>query len=359
MSGSARRVGGGWWRAAVALSLMALVPALSAGSATSVIDDPVALAVVGPHLFVVNESTNAVVEYSTATGALVKVIDAPADAFHHPDGIAVSGLDLFVSNGNEESGMGTTNYSVAQYSSVTELDATTGSLVRVINAPADHLLAPGPIAVGGGHVWVVNQDLDNGVSLVELDAASGSLVRLYKDTTDGLFGSLGVAVGDGGVWVTNASGQGAAVTELNETTGSLVRVIKSKYNLVAPDPVSVDGSRVWVGNIALTDNAVSELNASNGSLVRIINGAADGFDGLIALDTGGAHVWVANGSGNSITELRSADGSLVKVIRAAADALDGPDAVTVASGDVWVADVNGGAVTELNASTGALVRVIR
>jgi DNA-binding beta-propeller fold protein YncE len=64
---------------------------------------------------------------------------------------------------------------VANYegNSVTELNASNGSLLRVINATADGFNFPTSVAVSGTHVWVTNQ---YGSSVTELNASNGSLV---------------------------------------------------------------------------------------------------------------------------------------------------------------------------------------
>jgi len=61
--------------------------------------------------------------------------------------------------------------------SVTGLNASNGSLVRIIDASADGFNHPGGLAVSGGHVWVTNFD---GNSVTELDASSGALVKLIQ-----------------------------------------------------------------------------------------------------------------------------------------------------------------------------------
>jgi DNA-binding beta-propeller fold protein YncE len=61
--------------------------------------------------------------------------------------------------------------------SITELNASNGSLVRVTNAAADGFNSPGVVAVGGTRVWVANS---LGNSVTELNASNGSLVRAIR-----------------------------------------------------------------------------------------------------------------------------------------------------------------------------------
>jgi len=70
--------------------------------------------VAGDDLFVANLNGKSVTELNASTGALVRVV---SDQFGGPYAMAVAGADLFVANHN---GTG----------SVTELDASTGALVN-------------------------------------------------------------------------------------------------------------------------------------------------------------------------------------------------------------------------------------
>jgi hypothetical protein len=330
-------------------------------------DDPIAMAVSASDVWVVNLAGNSITEFDAKTGSQVRVINAKADAFHHPDGITIQGSHLWITNGNEEFGMGTSNYPLAKYSSITELNAGNGSLVRVINAPADKLLEPGPIAVSGSHIWVVNSNSTQSsrATLIELNASNGSLVRIYGGNTDGLNGVLNMTVTSNDVWLTNSNGSEGSVTELNSRTGSLVRVIKAKGNdLIAPDPISVNGNHVWIGNIRQGNNSLTELNARTGALIRVIKAKADQFNGLLGVVAQNFHVWVTNGEGyegggvtNSVTELNARTGLLQKIIKVNDHGLYGPTEIVANDSKLWVLNAN--SVTELNQRSGSLIQVVK
>jgi hypothetical protein len=330
-------------------------------------DDPTALAVSGTDVWVVNMAGNSITEFNAKTGSLVRVINAKVDSFHHPAGIALQGSHLWITNGNEEFGMGTSNYPLAKYSSITELNASNGSLVRVINSPADQLLQPGPIVVSGSHVWVVNSNSTQSsrATLIELNASNGSLVRVYGGNTDGLNGVLNITASTNDVWLTNAGGSDGSVTELNSRTGSLVRVITTIGNgITAPDPISVNGTHVWIGNIQDGRNALSELNARTGSLIRVIKAEADQFNGLLGVVAHNSHVWVTNGEGyesgsetNSVTELNARTGSLLRIIKEKDHSLYGPTEIIASGSKLWILNVD--SVSELNQGNGSLILVVK
>ena len=59
---------------------------------------PDALTVAGDDLFVANNFGNSVTELDISTGALVRVVSGPAYRFNDPDALAVTSGDLFVAN---------------------------------------------------------------------------------------------------------------------------------------------------------------------------------------------------------------------------------------------------------------------
>src|SRR5207253_2806868 len=89
-------------------------------------------------------------------------------------------------------------------SSVAELDARTGALVRVISRKKYRLEGPAAIAVAGGHVWVANVgDTNTGGTVTELNARTGALVRAISRKKYRFGWPFGIAVAGGHVWVAN------------------------------------------------------------------------------------------------------------------------------------------------------------
>jgi hypothetical protein len=196
------------------------------------------------------------------------VISASRYRFNGPDAIAPSGPDLFVAN---EDG-----------NSITELNASTGSLVRVISASRYRFNGPDAIAPSGPDLFVANG------------------------------GPRGALDGDRGPSLPPASG--TSVTELNASTGRLVRVISaSSYGFSGPHAIAVSGPDLFVANrkgpiraeFLPNGTSVTELSASTGRLVRVISGSSYGFDGPDALAVSGLDLFVANCEGQSVTELRT------------------------------------------------------
>jgi hypothetical protein len=187
----------------------------------------------------------------TCTTAATLPTTSASNQLNQPDAIAVDGAHVWVANFGS--------------STVTELNASNGSLVRVLSDPADGFDHPRAIAVAGSHVWVANA---NTSTVTELNANDGSLVKIIS----GFAGPNGIATTSTGVWVTSyGESGGASVIELSAQNGNqLLPVIAgNSYKFSRPDAIAVDGAHVWVANFG--SSTVTELNASNGSLVRVLS----------------------------------------------------------------------------------------
>lgn len=142
-----------------------------------------------------------------------------------------------------------------------------------------------------------------------------------------LAGSTAFAASGSRIWVTisreSPTRNFYAVTELNASSSSLVRVIKDRGpgplgneknkpqgDLIEPGTATLSGSHLWVADDQYSK--VTELNASSGSLIRVIGAKADGLENPGSIVVSGGHVWVTNNE--SVTELNENDGSLVKVL---------------------------------------------
>jgi hypothetical protein len=64
---------------------------------------------------------------------------------------------------------------VTNLTSVTELNAANGSLVRVIEATKDEMRYPQEIAISGSHVWITDASSN---AVTELNESNGTLIRV-------------------------------------------------------------------------------------------------------------------------------------------------------------------------------------
>jgi outer membrane protein assembly factor BamB len=320
---------------------------------TNPVNQPYGIAVSDGHVWISNFLSKSVSELNASNGSLVRVISARDDRFSNPDDVVATSKHVWITNfasGNSAK------------SSVTELNASNGSLVRVIDARSDDIENPQQLVLSGKHLWVV------GRYITELNAESGSLVRVIPASSIPDPDNLAVSGND--VWVTEDNVGIAELYELDALTGSVLRIINATadgFNDSGNDGVAVAGGHVWVANDSGLNNSPSsviELNASNGSLVQIIKTPTDGINEAIGdIVAYGANVWVLNS--NSVTELNASNSSLVRVIDVpVGDSTYADDCFAVSGNYVWVGNApnsvnESSSVTELNASTGGAIRVIQ
>ena len=162
-----------------------------------------------------------------------------------------------------------------------------------------------------------------GASLTEINATTGALVRVISGPAYQFGRPDAVAAASGDLWVTN---ENASVTEIDETTGALVRVVRNCGCRLAGG--CRRGRQPCVGrqcpNSDVTDDRVSELNAKTGKLVRVISASQYGFNGPAGVAATGKRVWVTNSWADSVTELNAKTGALVRVISGKKYGLNAP-----------------------------------
>ncbi len=200
---------------------------------------------------------------------------------------------------------------------VTELDASDGSLVQTIPVGS----TPDAVSSDGTHVWVANSGDD---TVTELGASDGSLLQTIPVGES----PAGISSDGTHVWVSDEGDD--AVTELDASDGSVVQTIPVGR---APGAITSDGTHVWVGS----EDEVIELDASNGSVVRTIPVAL----GADSVSSNGVHVWLG---GNGVTELKASTGSLVAVIET--PAVDPSAFVSSLGANVWIANPSWGPPTD-------------
>ena len=265
--------------------------------------EPMGVAANATDLWVTNLSSDTVVEIDCNTGQLIRTITA--GDLNNPVAVAVGAGKVWVASQAHRDDV-LTNV-IPNSSSVASFSTANGALAQSVEGSgANGLNGSSGIAVGAGKVWVANA---NGDSVTELDATNGHVVRVIEAGPCGFDWPMGLASSGGDLWVANLYGN--SLTEIDESTGSVMRVV-SGDGLNGPSALCVLGTRLWVTN--LFGNSVTELNARDGSLVRIIAARSDGLRAPMAITGAGSSIWVANQWGDTVTQLRASSGARVRVI---------------------------------------------
>jgi hypothetical protein len=280
--------------------------------------------------------------YSSVVSASVK---AP-DLFQEPWAIAAHGSQLWVVNFGKD---------------IVEIDAETGSVIRIITAKADGHLTPSSISYRAGHLWVIS-----GASVAELNARDGDVVRVLRARSyDFDFDTGPIDFNGQDAWVLNTHHE--SVTELNTLSGALVRVVhlpikplsdRTPSMFYGPLDMAISGSRVLVSDLTVAGDQIIELNALSGSVIRVIpagHGPWRNGTGIMAAD--GDHLWITGHGYGQLVDLDGRNGSVIRVIKHAVPVVGYVTAMIVAGSHLWITNEdNTGSVTELNATTGSVIR---
>jgi YVTN family beta-propeller protein len=240
-------------------------------------------------------------------------------------------------------------------------------------------IRPGPVAFGGGSVWVGNlQDR----TLTRIDArerATAATISLENRTP------TGVAFGQGTVWVAHgrlgslsrvdpqfnqvaatisvagrsnegsvAVGAGAVWAAYGDSTFARVdpattRETGSTFAGAAPAGVVVATGAVWVANSG--DATVYRYNPTTfeQGLIRTIS--VGRRPSGIAFDHGA--IWVANTGDDAVTRIDPSSSSTLTI-----HVGEGPTAVAAGAGAVWVANTADGTVSRIDLATNEVVETI-
>jgi YVTN family beta-propeller protein len=263
------------------------------------------------------------------------------------------------------------------------IDPKTNEIVEEIQVG----LRPGPVAVGGGAVWIGNLDER---TLTKIDAkrrtAAGTFPLDNRTPT-------GIAVGEGSVWVAHgALGKLAAVDpEFGQVTKTIdvagqalgapngsvavgadavwavygdstlarvdpidVRVTGRSVTATAPAGVVVAYGYVWVVN---TDSATVERFRPETFEQGPLGTPTSVGQRPTAIAAGEGAVWVANTGGDTITRIepRTAGATpTTEPIRVG----DAPSAVVVGAGSVWVVNAGEGTVSRIDVAKREVVETI-
>ena len=243
------------------------------------------------------------------------------------------------------------------------IDPESGDIVGEVEVG----VRPGPVAVGGGTVWVGDQDartltqieagtrekaptitLENrtptGIAADETSVwvanglqPDGSLQRIdpqfdrVTDTVpDADAGS--VTLGEGAVWTALNS----ALARINPSTG---RVTERSFAGPGDNGIVVGEGAVWVSNEG--DSTVFRFNPDT-----FESGEVDFYNvgqGPVAIAFGEGAVWTANAGGDNVSRIDPAGGGVDSL-----DVGDNPTAIAVGGGAVWVANGDEGTISKID-----------
>jgi hypothetical protein len=276
---------------------------------------PTAIVSFGSELFVAN-AAGSVTELEGTGRALGWTIRGAAYGFAGPVAIAGTGSTIVVLNAGDPTA------SPPVDGSLTEIDAATGDLVARVSGSAFAFDDPVAMTVSGTDVFVADEGND---SVTEVDVTTNSLVRVIAN--QGLSGPDGIAAQAGHVWVSDSGSN--AVTEIAASTGQVIATFTDNdgaYGFGSPSVTIANPGNVFVASPFGSSPMVTKVHGSDGSAQWYMcntNGPYY-FSQLSAFAISGDDLWVASRSGannpdpdaqtGSLTELLTTTGSLVTTL---------------------------------------------
>ncbi|HEV2790255.1 MAG TPA: serine/threonine-protein kinase [Solirubrobacterales bacterium] len=203
------------------------------------------------------------------------------------------------------------------------LDPRSGRVLKTIDLRGE----PGPIALGGGRVWVADE---TGKGITAVNAEGG---RRYRGGLPPQVPRLRLAWGAHGLWVTIADA--GAIRRLDPDSlvaGEPIRVGRGPAGVVVADGF------VWVANSR--SGTVSKVDPSLREVVSSIE--VGGHPG--GIDAGTSAVWVANREDDTVSKIDLESGEIDGDPIAVGPE---PGAVAVGADAVWVANNGDGTVTRI------------
>jgi hypothetical protein len=234
--------------------------------------NPVAIGIAGGTVLVLNAGrptatppvAGSISEIDAGTGSLVRTVSGPSFALDDPVALTVSGPNVFVADKGDDS--------------VTEVVAASGALVRVV---VQHGLdAPDGIAVADGRVWAADSGSN---AATEVEAATGSVIATKSDSDGSYgFGSPSTVVGSGGnVFVASPFGSSPMVTKVSATSGRpswYMCNTNGPYYFSLLSAIAISGDHLWVASRSGANSktpgartgSLTELSTGNGSLIATL-----------------------------------------------------------------------------------------
>jgi class 3 adenylate cyclase/DNA-binding beta-propeller fold protein YncE len=191
-------------------------------------------------------------------------------------------------------------------------------------------IAPGPLAVGGGSVWVGNTG-DRNLTRIDVRSRTALATLSLNDRTP-----TGVAVGTGGVWV--AHGPVGTLARVDPGYGRVAKTL----DLARPThygAVAIGGGSVWV---VFGDSTLARIDGRSQRLLD--TGLAGASPSAIVYAAGS--VWVAN-SGNQTVSRFDPETFTEGPVSNPISVGEQPLALAFGAGALWVANAGDGTVTRI------------
>ena len=217
------------------------------------------------------------------------------------------------------------------------IDAETNEIVAEIPVG----IGPGPIAAGGGSLWVGNLDDRNMTKIDGAQRSAAATIPLDNRTP------TGIAVGHDAVWV--AHGIRGEISRVDPQFGQITGTTKVAGTAFgAPNgSVAADSSAVWA---AFGDSTLARLNVAGDVLGEGLAGSQPAGI-VVATDS----VWVTN-SGDATVQRFNTETFRQGPLRTFNVGTQ-PTGIIFSDGSIWVANSGADSVWRIDPSSGAITQI--
>ena len=312
-----------------------------------------------------------VVIFNSQTSSVIGSIDSSPSAFDHPDGIFVSGSNIYVANAGASNVL-IFNTDGALTGAITsgafdypEGIALSGSNIYVANADASNVLIfntdgaltgaitsgafdfPQGIFVSGSNIYVMNTVASNFLIFNTDGALTGTI-------TSGAFDNpQGISIINNEAYIANSYGgsyEAGNIISVNLTTNTINGNIGPINGIDYPTFVAVAGSTAYISDPNYEKILMASLinNQLNGNITSSAFYYPDG----IALS--GSNIYVTNTDANNVL-IFNTDGALTGAITSGA--FDSPQGIALSGSNIYVANTYANNVLIFN-TDGALTGAI-
>jgi outer membrane protein assembly factor BamB len=187
------------------------------------LDYPAAIADDGKHVWITS-GANSLIELDASSGRWIRTITLPGAS---AGGISIVGNDVWIGGGEM----------------VVDVNAASGA--RELDQPLGNGNA---IVDDGTHVWVTDLGLgSSSSSIIELNAGNGQVIRTTTGPNGTFHGISAIAACRSHIWVANRNP--SSVIELNADTGDVINELsRPKYYLNQPLSMAAAGNDLWIAD---------------------------------------------------------------------------------------------------------------
>ena len=282
---------------------------------------PVAIATDGTKLYIADYSNNAVRQIVIATGEVSTLAGGTlgfsdgigtAASFKGPNGITLSGNNLYVSDNN--------NFAIRKISlstgAVTTLAGGTQGSADGIGAAA-RFNFPGCLTTDGTNLYLADNS-NNEIRKITID--TGKVTTLAGSTSPGNSNGTGSSASFNCPWGITTDGVNLYVSDSNGndirriviSTGVVTTLVVASAGLNNPMGLATDGSNLYVADLG--SNMIRKISIATGAMTTLAgsatagssdgNGASAGFQAPRAIAIYGSTLYLVDGGNNAIREIQ-------------------------------------------------------